>query len=717
MRDGEAHCRNIGSGETRRIPVGDLVVVRRFGEPIFPALTPVDKVQNGPEDAPWHTLIEADNYHALQLLEYLYAGQVDCIYIDPPYNTGARDWKYNNDYVDANDNWRHSKWLAMMRRRLKIAVRLLRKDGILCITIDDFEHHHIRTLISSSLNELSYLGTAVVRTSPSGRPSTRGFRVNHEYALFFGKGESASIGRVPISGGQQVFFCETDDKGPFGWQNLRKRGGANTFRKARPKQYFPLYVTADGFRVPAMDWNKETRQWDVRDTPKKGEVEMFPIGDDGRERIWSLSPAKMMDGSEEFEIRENSDGNFVIWRKLRPNPEGSLPSTWWDSDNYSIVAHGASELEQILGRSDRPFPFPKSPFSVVDALRVSGAAKPDALIIDFFAGSGTTLHAVNLLNELDNGVRRCVLVTNNEVSEEESRTLSEQGLHPGNTAWEQHGICQSVTWPRSKYTILGKRDDGSELDGEYLTGKTIEKEKPRKFQQIGFTSIEDLNTAAKKKQLVALIEGIPQSEVKKDSAFVVSEKHPASILFDESQADAWLEALEDQEHIEDFYMVTAGKATFDGLRARIHDLLGPVIVTEEEKRPMREGFAANLEYFRLDFLDKDHVALGRQFREILPLLWLRAGAIGPRPELPANQPLPAMLIPERNPFAVLVDETRFADFAAELDGRDDLTHVFLVTDSEEAFQEMAGELRVPNLIQLYRDYLENFVINKGGDGT
>ena len=91
----------------------EVMVVREFGEPIFPALVPVDAVANGGADAPWHTLIEADNYHALQLLEYLYAGQVDCIYIDPPYNTGARDWKYNNDYVDGNDAWRHSKWLSM----------------------------------------------------------------------------------------------------------------------------------------------------------------------------------------------------------------------------------------------------------------------------------------------------------------------------------------------------------------------------------------------------------------------------------------------------------------------------------------------------------------------------------------------------------------------------------------------------------------------------
>jgi len=212
------------------------------------------------------------------------------------------------------------------------------------------------------------------------------------------------------------------------------------------------------------------------------------------------------------------------------------------------------------------------------------------------------------------------------------------------------------------------------LDGKYLMGKTVEKEKLRSFHQIAFTSIEDLNNAVKKKQLVSLINGIPQSEVKRDSAFVVSEKHPAFILFDESQADAWLEVLEDQEHITDFYIATAKKTTFDDLKARIHEMLGPVIVTEEEKRPMQEGFPANLEYFRLDFLDKDHVVLGRQFRKILPILWLRAGAIGPRPELPKNKPIPAMVIPEHNPFAVLVEENRFTDFVAELEGQNDLTH-------------------------------------------
>lgn len=148
------------------------------------------------------------------------------------------------------------------------------------------------------------------------------------------------------------------------------------------------------------------------------------------------------------------------------------------------------------------------------------------------------------------------MVTNNEVSEEDAKEITKQGCFPGQKQWNSNGICQAVTWPRSKYTILGKRDDGSELEGEYLTSKPVEKDKQRKVQQIGFTSIDDLKIAARKKQLVALIDGIPQSEVKKDSAFVVSEKHPASILFDDSQADAWLEALEDQEHITDFYIIS-----------------------------------------------------------------------------------------------------------------------------------------------------------------
>ncbi len=182
-----------GEREIRNVAVEQVQVVRRFGDPIFPALTPVDRVQNGNADAPWHTLIEADNYHALQLLEYLHAGKVDCIYIDPPYNTGARDWKYNNDYVDSNDAWRHSKWLAFVERRLKLAKRLLkREDGVLIVTIDEHEVHHLAMLLVAVFPEsrVQMIDTLI---NPANVARAGEFGRNDEYIFV------VMLGRVPDS--------------------------------------------------------------------------------------------------------------------------------------------------------------------------------------------------------------------------------------------------------------------------------------------------------------------------------------------------------------------------------------------------------------------------------------------------------------------------------------------------------------------------------------
>jgi adenine-specific DNA-methyltransferase len=302
-----------------------------------------------------------------------------------------------------------------------------------------------------------------------------------------------------------------------------------------------------------------------------------------------------------------------------------------------------------------------------------------------------------LLNAVDNGNRRCILVTNNEVSEEEARQLKQQDFNPGDDTWEQQGICRAVTWPRSKYTILGRRDNGSALSGDYLTGRSVTKEKARTFRQLAFIDPEALQTAVRKREIASLIETVPMSHIKADTPFFVSDdaRHTAALLFDESQADAFLEALDGLDHLSHFYIVTRNNKLFRQLKTEIEALLGPLETLEEEKRPMADGFPANLAYFRLDFLEKDDVALGRQFREILPLLWLRAGAVGPRPELPADDSLPAMLFPAGNHFAVLLDETQFANFRETAVGRPDLSHIFLVTDSAETFREMAAQVATP----------------------
>lgn len=418
-------------------------------------------------------------------------------------------------------------------------------------------------------------------------------------------------------------------------------------------------------------------------------------------------------------------GRFGETLLRRIEQKQTVAKTIWNRGRHIAGGSGGTNLlVDILGRRDL-FSFPKSVYAVFDAINAAIGDRRDALIVDFFAGSGTTLNAVNLLNASDSGQRRCILVTNNEVSAEEAENLRTRGLQPSDSDWEAVGICRLVTWPRSKFTILGQRDDGTALPGDYLTGKKVEKEKARNFTQIGFVDPVTLDTPAKKKQVLALIDGLPQTLVKDPCPFIVSEDHKSSILFDTAASGDWLEALADQDHISDFYIVTPTKRLFDALKEHVIDLLGPLRVSEEEKRPMSAGFATNLAYFKLDFLDKERVALKRAFREILPLLWLKAGAVGPRPELPAGATEPVVFVPEGNDFAVLLDEGLLAKLLKSLSGRSNLSHVFIVTDADESFKAMAAEvletLRQENpglqVVQLYRDYLTNFMINKRQGST
>jgi len=738
----EAHCLHRANGVHETVAVADLVVVLEFGDPIFPALTPMDRVQNGPDDAPWHTLIEADNYHALQLLEYLYTGQVDCIYIDPPYNTGARDWKYNNDYVDANDRWRHSKWLAMMRRRLILAKRLLNPStGVLIVTIDEHEVHHLGMLLEQIYPEcVRQMVTIVI--NQKGVSQGRLARVE-EYAFFVFMADAYLSAHQddllsPDRPNTRRFLTPR-------WEWLL-RGGSNSRREDRPGLFYPIFVDPQRQLITGVGESLPLDELPKQEGIEEGTV-AWPIRKDGSFGNWRVQPSTLrelitlgyvklggfhhdrntwtvlyvnkgtrsrIDNGEIRVIGRNEENGSAIL-EFAPDEAGLRNiKTVWHRGTHDSGIYGSSVLRSAFA-GDVNFAFPKSLYAVRDALGILVRSNPDALIVDFFAGSGTTLHALQLLNEFDNGRRRCVLVTNNEVSDNDARNLSSQGYHPGEEPWERQGVCRSVTWPRSRNTILGCRDDGVELKGDYLTGRIAKREKMRSYRHLGFIDPASLTTATRKREVAALIDAIPGSHIKADDAFFVSddERHTAALLFDDTQAGAFVDALDGLTHITHFYIVTPSSKRFREIKAEIEDLVGPIEVQEEEKRPMADGFPANVEYFRLDFLDKDQVALGRQFAAILPLLWLRAGALGPRPEVAADAPPPAILVPPHNPFAVLVEERRFADFLDAIRKRTDLTHIFLVTDSADAFQEMAAQVNAPNVIQLYRDYLENFMINRG----
>ncbi|MEA3412700.1 MAG: DNA methyltransferase [Pseudomonadota bacterium] len=362
VRDGEAHCRNIGSGETRKIPVDDLVVVRQFGEPIFPALAPVDKVQNGPDDAPWHTLIEADNYHALQLLEYLYAGKVDCIYIDPPYNSGARDWKYNNDYVDANDAWRHSKWLAMMQRRLRLAKRLLNpKDSVLIVTFDEKEYLRLGLLLEQIFPD------ANIQMVTSAINATGTIRVNeftrvNEYLFFVLIGESR-ISPDTVN--------EANSEVPWNLLQRREMPSRRGGPKPGPDQFYPIYIDLEAGKLRKIGEPIPTGV--VRSTAPsiKGCLTLFPLKPDGTEMTWGLNPGslkKLHDkgfvkvtkntrrGSQGYSVYYLTSGKVKALEDglaeiVGKNPDGSvraryiegqkaIPTTMWMRDSHNAQSHG-----------------------------------------------------------------------------------------------------------------------------------------------------------------------------------------------------------------------------------------------------------------------------------------------------------------------------------------------------------------------------------------
>lgn len=203
----------------------------------------------------------------------------------------------------------------------------------------------------------------------------------------------------------------------------------------------------------------------------------------------------------------------------------------------------------------------------------------------------------------------------------------------------------------------------------------------------------------------------------------MSDEHTKSVLFDEAAADDWIEALREQDHITDFYIVSPSKSSFDGIRKRVTELLGSAWAPREQTRPLSDGFPTSLAYFKLEFLDKDRVSLRRAFREILPLLWLKAGAVGRPPHLAKNKPEPAIFAPEGTNFVVLLEEVRLRKLLKCVTGRAGLSYVFIVTDSDEAFKSMATDVREAvsdtnrriEVVQLYRDYLENFKISNEHD--
>jgi adenine-specific DNA-methyltransferase len=346
-------------------------------------------------------LIHSENYQALNTLMPKFREKIDVIYIDPPYNTAASEIIYANNYKD-------SSWLTLIENRLEIAKSLLTQGGFLCVTIDDFQLYRLRSLLNMKFGEDSILGTVAIKNNPAGRSTAKGFSIAHEYALFVTNASDVSIGRLERTDEQIARYDEQDEKGRYEWVNFRKHGGANALRTARPKLFYPIYITEQGLRIPKMKWDDSQGGWIAQEKPTSKETVLYPLSAEGEERTWKWGHESVNKNIEDFMVRRDRQGELGVYMKGRMNEEGTLPLTWWDKSLYSASDYGTNLLKNIFGEGQK-FSFPKSVHATSDCIRV---ANPDdeITVLDFFAGSGTTAHAVMNLNRADGGRRKYILV-------------------------------------------------------------------------------------------------------------------------------------------------------------------------------------------------------------------------------------------------------------------------------------------------------------------
>jgi adenine-specific DNA-methyltransferase len=351
---------------------------------------------------PVNLLIEGDNYHALSVLNYTHKGKIDVIYIDPPYNTGAKDWKYNNDYVDGEDPYRHTKWVSFLYHRLNIAKNLLTNDGIICVTIDDYEMPRLWLLMEEIFGEFNHLGTVAIRNNPKGRMTKRKVSLIHEYAVFFGKSQKSFIKKLSVEPAEKTHNYKQDhDASWYLPVNLRKQGVDSNAVNKKGKlsdRYYPIFLDPKTGRVSTKD---------------KLEKEILPIDSRGEKRIWRRSKDVIDEMYQTGDlIVKNTKNNFQLYFKFRGGLDGKMTQSMWVEPEFSASDYGTKILDSILGEREL-FQYPKAPAAVMQSI-LAASDKKDSIVLDFFAGSGTTGQAVLELNHQDNGTRKFILCTNNE---------------------------------------------------------------------------------------------------------------------------------------------------------------------------------------------------------------------------------------------------------------------------------------------------------------
>lgn len=474
--------------EAQMVAVEDLIVVAEMRDYIYPGLVSTGKVERG-GDKPYHTVINGENFHALEALTYTHRGKIDVIYIDPPYNTGAKDWKYNNDYVEGDDLYRHSKWLAFMERRLKLARQLLNPhNSTLIVSIDEKEYLRLGLLLEQLFQEATIQMVSTI-IKPEGTNRFGEFSRTNEYIYFVMFGAAAVTAGLDDMSGREVVSAQK----PIEWRNLRRRENTSV-REARPNQFYAVFIDKETGLLTGIGEPLAVSVDRFSVAVPEGSYALFPLKPDGTEMLWGVTPESLRKKFENgfARVRNGKHGGnkaaiqYLASGTVKAINDGEveltgvgedgaveghfkvsrvMPKTTWNKASHNAQTSGTLVLSALIPQIK--FPFPKSLYAVEDSIRFVMGANRNATILDFFSGSGTTAHAVMRLNKQDGGRRQCISVTNNEVAADEHKALRKKNLRPGDPDWEQWGICDYITKPRIKAAISGQTPDGDPIKGDY----------------------------------------------------------------------------------------------------------------------------------------------------------------------------------------------------------------------------------------------------------
>lgn len=405
-------------------------------------------------------MLNSDNYQALKLLLTRYEKKLQSIYIDPPYNTDASPIMYKNGYKD-------SSWLSLITDRVSLSKQLMCDGAVFAFAIDDFEEKFAHCVLDEVFPR-GELGTVVIRNNPSGRPVPTGFAISHEYTLFYSNTEKTVVEKMPRSAELNKRYKEKDDQGIFMWELLRKRG-SDSERQNSPKAYYPIYFKGQVARIPDMEWNEATKSWENITPPLDNEIVCWPIDENGTERRWRWGVETAREACHELMYKDDA-GVKIVYYKYRP-PVGVTATTTWFDAQYSATEHGTGTLKNMFSEYS-PFSFPKSVYAVRDALYVSGANR-DITALDYFAGSGTTGHAIINLNREDNGNRKYILVEMGEYFDSVTKPRIKKCVYAsdwkdGKPQQRDSGVSQIIKYMRLEsyedaLSNIELSDDGGQL--------------------------------------------------------------------------------------------------------------------------------------------------------------------------------------------------------------------------------------------------------------